>query len=238
MYRVAGTRIAGTRVAGPRPAGARAESGIDTNQDGPGQARVRDIAEGSLGFSQDPNLGPRLGVSRRPPSASARPSASRELVAGLRLAGSQSAGSQSAGSQFAGSQLSAGVGSPLGRRGFLVTRPDRRQDVQTFRCCARPSTKARTRCRFGCQTRRLALFAWLRRLPNWIPLLQISQTRDIDSSMGQDESREYRPGGWLASMNSRRAIPSIRPAYRRGLPQPPAIRSTAALFTPGRGRGR
>jgi hypothetical protein len=109
------------------------------------------------------------------------------------------AGSQLAGSQLAGSQLSAGVGLPFGKRGFLATRPDRRHDVQTFRCVARPSTTARTRCRFGCQTRRLALFAWLRRLPNWIPLLQISQTRDIDSSWGQDESRGYRFGGQLAS---------------------------------------
>lgn len=106
---------------------------------------------------------------------------------------------QVAGRQPGVGQLSVGVGSPFGKRGFLTTRPDRRHDVQTFRCVARPSTTARTLCRFGCQTRRLALLAWLRRLPNWIPLLQISQTRDIDSSWVKTKAETIDPGGsWQA----------------------------------------
>lgn len=143
-------------------------------KNGPGQARVHQIPESSLGFRSE------------------LPSAPGRQFGGHLL------GDRQFGDRLL-RQLSAGVGSPLGRRGFLVTRPDLRHPVQTRRCCARPSTTARTRCRFGCQTRRLALFAWLRLLPNWIPLPQISQTRDIDSSMGQDESRGYRSRAPLAS---------------------------------------
>jgi hypothetical protein len=56
----------------------------------------------------------------------------------------------------------------------LVIFPERMHRVHTFTYCARPSTKARTRCRLGSQRRFVTLCAWLILLPVIGPLPQIS----------------------------------------------------------------
>src|SRR5207237_488702 len=56
----------------------------------------------------------------------------------------------------------------------LVTRPERRQRVQTRMRRGEPSTSAWTRCRLGRWTRLVLMLEWLTLLPTRRPLLQIS----------------------------------------------------------------
>ena len=64
----------------------------------------------------------------------------------------------------------------------LVTLFDLMHRVQARMRRVRPSTTARTRCRFGYQRRFVLLLAWLTLWPVVGPLPQISHTRAIGSS--------------------------------------------------------
>jgi hypothetical protein len=61
----------------------------------------------------------------------------------------------------------------------LVILPALMQDVQTLTRCTPWLTTARTVCKLGLKRRLVRLLAWLTRLPNIGPLLQISQRIDI-----------------------------------------------------------
>lgn len=64
----------------------------------------------------------------------------------------------------------------ISRRGGFVTRPARRQEVQTFSRFDVPSTRARTRWIFGSQRRLVRRWEWLKFIPNEGFFPQSSQT--------------------------------------------------------------